>query len=408
MCGIGGYIGRSNDPELSFEIITEVFDGLEVRGTDAAGFWGTEAGEDGKITFHKEPGKSSDFVKQQVWHRGAELDLDMLIVHARGASIGAGHASTNANNHPFTSTDKTIGLVHNGRIPESEYSPLANLYEVKSKCDSEILLRIFEHGAEKDGLEHFDHAEAVISHRLAGVRNIWSHVIRGHMAVGIGERLNHGHRRMWLFRNKFRSLWLIDLRKYLGQVFICSTPEIWHDAIKRCKLASPLLKKKIKMIELPTEEVWMLRTTPECPVLTDANLRKFDVCQGGFSTFEHTGEKLPIRQNKPPVEVVTRLNDSDDLVYSYQTKLTDPEPLPVDTQTEDKVEEPLETNSSVINLELLSGAINHLKNKLSDIETVAENKHLEGSLTNTAFMELMASLEDLKLEMRGTLTIIES
>jgi predicted glutamine amidotransferase len=72
------------------------------------------------------------------------IELDMLLVHARGASHGVGSPDDNKNNHPFVSNCKTVGLVHNGRIPDNEYRSLIKKYQVESSCDSELFLRIFE------------------------------------------------------------------------------------------------------------------------------------------------------------------------------------------------------------------------------------------------------------------------
>ena len=313
MCGIAGFIGKSKKPEVSFQIMNSVFDQLEVRGTDASGMWGTQSG-DGKIIYHKEPEKSSDFINTPTWKSVCAANPDLLIIHARASSTGVGTAHVNKNNHPFASTDRTIGLAHNGRIPDIEYKALKQKYEVNSSCDSEILLRIFEAGEilddDLDGMNLDDN----IIHRISGLRNIWSQVVKGQMAVAIGERLEKGHRRLWLFRNRHRPLWLMDLRKTLGLVFFCSTPEIWHRAILSCPEASEIVKTKTKLIELPTEEIWVLSTNPAHPILENKTLRKFDVRATGFTSFEHEGDEIKIPQNKPVAEVITKLDDDEDVI----------------------------------------------------------------------------------------------
>ena len=67
MCGIAGYIGKSKRPKFTYDLITGIFDKLEARGLDASGVYGTEFGEYGKVIYHKEPTRSSDFVKQDFW-----------------------------------------------------------------------------------------------------------------------------------------------------------------------------------------------------------------------------------------------------------------------------------------------------------------------------------------------------
>jgi hypothetical protein len=214
------------------------------------------------------------------------------LCHARGASTGVGAPSVNKNNHPFLSPNKMTALIHNGRIPDSEYDTLTKKYETHSHCDSEIILRIFEAREKQtkdDDLSVFDNGDEQISDRLRGLRNVWSNVVKGHMAVAIAERIDVTNRRLWLFRNTHRPLWLIDLRKYMGQIFFCSTPEIWRNAFNKTNLASQYLKgKKIKMIELPTEEIWVLRVSKEQPVVEDSSLRKFEVHPKGFVSNEFT------------------------------------------------------------------------------------------------------------------------
>ena len=65
MCGICGFIGESKKPVLTYQIITNLLEKSEIRGIDATGFWGTENGVDGSVIYHKEPIRSSDFVKKK-------------------------------------------------------------------------------------------------------------------------------------------------------------------------------------------------------------------------------------------------------------------------------------------------------------------------------------------------------
>jgi hypothetical protein len=137
------------------------------------------------------------------------------------------------------------------------------------------------------------------------------------MAVGIGERLTEGHRRLWLFRNKFRSIWIVDMRRYLGQIFFCSTPEIWQSAAQSCREVRTFIRKKIKLIELPPEEIWVMECSDQKPVVENAQVRKFDVFPQGYHTFEYTGSPIGIPKNKPVAEVYTKL-DEDDVVNRQQ------------------------------------------------------------------------------------------
>lgn len=313
ICGIAGFIGESTHPEITYQLITSVFEELEIRGTDAAGFWGSQKGKSGKIIYHKDSDKASDLIKREIWKKVCPFNPNLLLVHARASSIGVGTAWQNKNNHPFVSADRNIALVHNGRIQDVEYKTLKKKYEVFSNTDSEIFLRIFEAGEMlDDGMT--DLAKDDKHHRLLGIRNIWSQITKGHMACAIGERMENGARRLWLFRNKHRPIWLFDLRKTLGQIFFCSTPEIWQRAVNNCPEAKAVVRKKTKFIELPEDEIWVMTVTLQYPTLEPDNFKKYSVHAAGFSTYEHKGNEIPIKKGDPSAEVVTNLNDKEEVV----------------------------------------------------------------------------------------------
>lgn len=318
MCGITGFIGASKNNEVTHQLTTRLFANCESRGKDAAGYWGTEfQGE--KIFYHKEPGKSSEFVKREMWKSLAKSTPDMLILHARGTSTGVGHASTNKNNHPFVSTDRSIGLIHNGRVQESDYDVLKKQWETATRCDSEILLRIFESGElyPLDELsELFPEIDAEIAMRLIGLRDIWKLADKAHMAVSIGERISENQRRLWLFRNKHRPIWLADMRDSLGQIFFVSTPEIWQNAVLQTPSIRKYLSNRIKLIELPTEEIWTMSIDTDNPVVEDGQLMKFDVEKtSSYEEWKPDEDKvISIPVQEPVAPVVTRLGEEDDVI----------------------------------------------------------------------------------------------
>lgn len=314
MCGICGYIGKSTNIDLTYELITQLFVKTEVRGKDASGFWGTEP-DDGRIIYHKEPIKSSEFVKKKIWRNIKKINPDLLLVHARLASPGVGLPSVNKNNHPFVSEDGTIGLIHNGKVPYPEYTALKEDYEVRGACDSEMLLRLFEEEADKS-----TNGEAAT--RLEGVKKIWSFMGEGKMAVAIGERLDHGHRRLWFFRNNHRTLWMADLREVVGQVFFFSTVSIWHEAVHTCGEFFPYLMS-MKLIELPTEQVWRMETSPEHPVVDDKNLHRTKVALSNHSKiWVPSGVRRPIRETTTVSEMITKLGkDEEPLKPKVGTRL---------------------------------------------------------------------------------------
>jgi len=209
MCGISGLIGISRNSELSFKIASRLFEGIEVRGRDASGYWGVS--RSGGAIFHKEPTTPSDFVVKAPWKAVEGHDPTMLLCHAREASKGIGPPENNENNHPFVSKDLSLAVIHNGRIPDDVYIPLKSLYGSESECDSEILFRMLEQSPLR--ME-----EAIFS--------VWNSLPRAHMAVAVG-RYPH----LWLFRNEHRAAWIASVGS-LGQTFFFSTRQIWEDAVE--------------------------------------------------------------------------------------------------------------------------------------------------------------------------------
>lgn len=318
-------------------------------------------------------------MRKDVWRKIAKLEPNLLIAHAREASVGP--PSINKNNHPFVNTDRTIAVVHNGRIPDPEYSALRKKYEINSECDSEILLRIFEN-------ENGD--------KLAGVKDIWSFFSRkyGHntlsipaMAVAIGERLSEGVRRLWLFRNDLRTLWLVDLRESLGQIFFCSTEEIWHQAIASSPAAKFLRRNTIKLIELLPEEIWSMKISPSCPTITEENLQKFEVKIGDYEPWNHKGDCLKINRSTSNPDVITVLNENDELTYEKPRLL----PVPFDSFKTD--------GGPALAL------CNEISNTILDIETLVQNS--ADSLSPREFGDLIHDLEETKNDLQGTLRILQ-
>ncbi len=233
MCGILGFVGESKNPLLSYEIMTNVFCEMESRGTDAAGCWATNKA--GNVMTCKESIRASEFVKTTFWESLVTFRPDLLLCHARAASRG--DASINHNNHPFLSDNGRLAVIHNGTL--SEYDMLKSRFRVNSDCDSEMILRIIE----------------AAPSRLSGVANVFSYIQQGHMAVAVGEVIGTD-KEMMLFRNRHRPLWLIDLRAPLGQVFFCSTRQIWQNSLHNTNYK---LYSQQKVTEVLPGEVWHFR-----------------------------------------------------------------------------------------------------------------------------------------------------
>lgn len=376
MCGIAGYIGLSKNQAVTYDIITNVFSKTESRGTDAAGFWGTDPS--GKVFYHKEPIRSSELVKNPAWQQLKDYNLDMLLVHARAASQGVGEPRTNKNNHPFTSTDKEISLVHNGRIPEFDY--LKQKFQVLSDCDSEILLRIIESGdayEDTDIAKEFSGLLPQVGRRMMGIRDVFSLINHGHMAVAFGERLAEG-RNLWLFRNRHRSMWLVDLRESLGQVFFCSTPDIWQDALSECDTN---LGSVQKLIELPSEEVWHFSITNQ--ELHPSRVNRYQVCRESKPTKWTDDGPCPVQRREAKVEVVTKLNEQEEC-YAPTVK----------------------KKEKTISLRQLKKRCSGIKEVVSRIRTAAYNKAKEQSITEREWEELIESLQSAERDLAGTLRLL--
>lgn len=310
MCGIAGYIGKSTQPKISYKLITRLFDFLELRGIDASGVWGTETGGNGRVIYHKEPVPSSKFIKRDFWKSLKGIKMDTLLVHSRATSRAGGDADSNKNNHPFVSSDKKIGVVHNGTLDESDY--LKTKYEIFSETDSECLLRIFEHGMESPyALEGISDD---LSLRINGIRDIWRYITIGAMAVAIGERVDDYTRNLFLFRNQKRPLWVADLRDLLGQVFFFSTPDIWYSAINSSGKLKNLLGDQYRIISVPINEVWHFKIDKENPTVTQENFFRFPVKIKNLGEEFQAGEMIKFKRNDPQIEVITNLTENEDVV----------------------------------------------------------------------------------------------
>lgn len=316
----------------------------------------------------------------------------MLLLHARAASYGVGSPRINKNNHPFVNYNKTKALIHNGRIPDLEYGNLKKKYSVVSDCDSEIILRIFEHCLEP----------------LDGVRLLWSYLYRGHMAVAIGER-KEAERILWLFRNDYRPIWLTDMRETLGQVFFFSDPDIWDEAVSSSGIN---LLGRIKLIELPKEIVWKLVADSSGAV----SLKKYKVILKEIIPWSTNGEeKIEIKRENSNIEVISRLNESEEVIgekapyratYPNGTKANLENALTEVYSQTGQGDLFKDVTDSKKNLEKLNEYCSQIKNLVNDIGIAAENAVWESSLDDSGYHTTLTSLEDVTLELEGTLRIL--
>jgi glucosamine 6-phosphate synthetase-like amidotransferase/phosphosugar isomerase protein len=406
MCGISGYIGHPKRPKLSYELITSLFDFLETRGTDASGVWGTEFGECGRVIYHKEPIRSSNFIKQEFWKKLRKIKADLLLVHARATSRGGGSAEKNINNHPFVSQDKRIGMVHNGTIEEANF--LKYKYETVSETDSECLLRIFEHGIESGRIKIEDVPDHVGA-RMTGIHDIWSYISTGAMAVAIGERIDEHKRGLFLFRNEKRPLWIADLRELLGQVFFFSSPDIWYKALEGNSELAGIDWGSQKLIELPSNQVWYFTIDEKNRVVIDDNLHKFKLETKSTGVDFQKGEYKSIKSKKINLDIITDLNEQEEINTTIKNKIYNP-PICHNDNLWNNNE--YDNNNSHWNENIISNDHEEICEKIialvKDINIITSNMSLENSINVFDYNQLIESLEQTKCDLEDTLQILKN
>lgn len=412
MCGIAGFIGQSKKPKLSYELITALFDYLELRGTDASGLWGTEVGKKGRIVYHKEPVRSSQFIKGDFWKQLRKIKMDMLIVHARATSKGGGHASCNSNNHPFTSADKRLGMVHNGTLDEAVH--LKNRFKTVSDTDSEFLLRIYESGLEAD-FDGFDGVSDDICNRINATKDIWSYISSGAMAVALGERVDDETRCLTLFRNDKRPLWVADLRSLLGQVFFFSSPDIWYKAVSNNLELKKMCWSSQKLIEVPADQIWFMQINKDAASVNEGNFYKFSLNVTSSKLASETVETVvEMQPAKTELKVLSKLNEHDELPHAKkETKRMAPTIIhnqrlwDQEEDVDDCGWEEAEPQSYAIrnDHDALCGKIRALINNIAATTT---NLVDERSISTHDYEELIESLEQTRQDLAGTLQILSS
>jgi predicted glutamine amidotransferase len=410
MCGISGYIGQSKRPKLTYELITSLFDCLELRGIDASGVWGTEFGENSRVVYHKEPVRSSEFIKQDFWLKLRKIRTDMLLVHSRATSSHGGHPEFNANNHPFVSSDKRIGMVHNGTIEEADY--LKNKYETVSETDSECLLRIFEHGIEKDFT--IDSVPEDIAKRIGGIKDIWSYISSGAMAVALGERVDDYNKNLFLFRNEKRPLWLADLRDILGQIFFFSSPDIWYSAIGNNQNLKKQCWSTSKLIEIPPHEIWCLNIDYNNPTAVEDRIYRFKVEAKPTGVEFSKGDFKSIKPSQIKLNVITDLDENEKILECDENKTQ--EKITPEVNHDDRLwyRQDGEEDKDVPDWSNFNQRNDHedlckkITQIIKDINITADNLCMEGSMNSPDYEQLIESLEQTKCDLEGTLQIIQN
>jgi predicted glutamine amidotransferase len=454
MCGIAGLIGESKDPKVTFQLMTRLFEKIEKRGEDSSGFWATQKGKKGAISYHKEPTKSTDFVYKKVWKEMRKFNPNCMLMHARAATPGIGTPNINKNNHPFVSDDVTLSIIHNGKLPE--YHFLKDKYETFTNCDSELVLRILQCENElPPGLEDSSTLSQGQKNRLAGIKQLWSLSYHAHMAVAVGEWFDDGTRQLWLWRNQHRPLWVADMRDTLGQIFFFSEDDIWWDAVSECPSVEKYLNQGQKMYEMPTEEIWFFEVNEGAPVVAQDYFQKFNIIKKSVEEKEEDeiddGVLLENEVVKgAPHRLICGLGEDDEPLevddakkpthtpdygtsrhgtshYGHQTSQSTSD-VWRDKQHETNNGKKNESGSlsladedenlttgmqtvhpyyGVVGQADVEQVCEDIKRVLDSIATDTLNQSLEGSLTENEYQELLDSLESTKIDLQATQQILD-
>ena len=206
-------------------MLKRIFRILEYRGVHAAGLYAID--ENNNPYFKKEPIPSSEFVKTQFFQELININMKICLIHARHATANCGDPEDNLNNHPFISKDNKKILMHNGVVERSEYDSLKEIFNTESMCDSEILLRFLENNQETK-IKSFS--------KLTGL------IPKSQFAISMCE-VEDDKIKLYLYRNHARPLYFFDLTKSIGQIFFCSTVEIFLQALSHYNKASEIMEE---------------------------------------------------------------------------------------------------------------------------------------------------------------------
>jgi glucosamine--fructose-6-phosphate aminotransferase (isomerizing) len=162
MCGIVGYIGPRQAPNLVLEGLRR----LEYRGYDSAGI--AVLGDDGRIDIRRDVGKLANLAAML---QDSPLAGHAGIGHTRWATHGA---PTRRNAHPHLGMNGRVVLVHNGIVENFKAlrdELAAEGVEFRSETDTEVIVQLVERymaggaplaEAIRRALNHLEGANAVV------------------------------------------------------------------------------------------------------------------------------------------------------------------------------------------------------------------------------------------------------
>ncbi|MFH1126280.1 MAG: glutamine--fructose-6-phosphate aminotransferase, partial [Candidatus Altiarchaeota archaeon] len=145
MCGIAGYVGGRNAPEVLFDMLQR----LEYRGYDSAGVMFIA---DGRINIIKDKGGVEE-VRKRV--KPEKYKSKIGVAHTRWATHGI---PSRLNAHPHADCKNLFAVSHNGII--ENYATLkkeliARGHKFMSDTDTEVISHLMEENYSGDVMEAF-------------------------------------------------------------------------------------------------------------------------------------------------------------------------------------------------------------------------------------------------------------
>ena len=238
MCGIVGCIGKSSNPELTYQLLTNLLIASQVRGKHATGYYLVD--ENGDEHSFKSPIPASMFVTTSEWKNVEALDPKAIIMHARFKTRGSETDSN--NNHPHISKTKNIALVHNGSLYDSQQ--YRKDYHLLGETDSELILKIILK------------ANNVIS----GIQEVFKLFGKsGDFACEVIYR-NPVTKKptFYFFKDSGRPGKVINLKHGLGQYFFCSTSGIWAKAYSMLSDEHKAQLPYVTAKNVPSFQIWKI------------------------------------------------------------------------------------------------------------------------------------------------------
>ncbi len=187
MCGIAGYIGNRNAPEILFDMLKR----LEYRGYDSAGL-AYITGD--RIFIPKDKGKV-DEVRAKINLK--KISSKIGVAHTRWATHGK---PSQLNAHPHLGCDERFAVAHNGII--ENYLELKRELEerghrFKSETDTEVIVHLIEEHYKGDFFRAFEGAirELKGSYAITAISSLEKDKIlvarkESPLLVGIGKKEN--------------------------------------------------------------------------------------------------------------------------------------------------------------------------------------------------------------------------